>query len=582
MINIYNKIYNKIYKLIKNSNFKDIKDKIIITNSLNIDIYHIKINGIQFFIKKFNLKEEEILNNLKIELLKLSFIYKINIDNDFINIFINNNYIEKKIVKIIKSNKLIFKLNKISKNIIIDYSSPNLMKEMHVGHLKSTIIGDSLSKILKFLGNNIIKINHVGDWGINFGMTICKIIELNKHKDLTIKKISIDEIENIYKISKLDYKNNLSFAEKSQICLLKLQNKNNLYNKIWKILTKISIKNNQYIYKELNIDLKINNIIGESFYKNMIPNVINDLLKKNIAKNKNGLILIPLKNTKNRYGKKMCAIIQKKNNTHLYLTTEITSIKYRCEFFKPYKIIYFIDKRQSNHFKQSFYIAKKAKYITNSKLEFHSFGMILNKDKKPLKTREGDSFKLKELIKESIEKTKIFLLNKNKNLNINEINKLSKIIGIGSLKYFDLSRNKNNNYIFDIDKILSLKDNTAIYIYYSYVRILSILKKNKINNLNYLSYKNFKINNKEELDLSLLIIKFEFIIHKVSKLCTPNLLCLYLYEISKKFSKFYSTDKIIYINNIDIKNTKLNLCILTSNIIKKGLELLGIKIIKKI
>ncbi len=569
-MNIKKYIKNKIKKILNILNIKK-KYNYKINNNKKFSDY--QINGCIEISKKENIKINFLFKIIKKKLIKNKLFNKIKIINPgFINIFLNKKYLSKIINKNSKIKNFGIK-NKIKKTILIDYSSPNIAKQIHIGNLKSTIIGDCVSNIFKFLGNKIIKINHIGDWGTQFGIIISWIKLFN----LENKIKNINFIEKIYKKAQKKFKTDKNFAKKSRKNVVKLQNKNNKIIKIWKKIVKITIKENQKIYNYLNINLNYKNNIGESFYQEMMPKIIKDLIKKKIAiKNKKSIIIFLKK--KDKYP----IIIQKKDKAFLYSTSDIASIKYRYKKFKINKMIYFVDYRQKLYFNKIFKICKKAKYIPkNFFIKHYCLGLILNKKLKPIKSRKGNNLKFKNIIKYIKNKSKILI--KNKNIyNKNKINRIIKKITIGAIKYVDLSKNRKTNYIFDIDKIICLKSNTSIYIQYSYTRIISILRKNKTNTTKSIKNNNFYITSKIEFDISKKILNFEEIIKQTSKKCNPNIICLYLYKLCCMFSNLYEKENILKIKNIKLKKSKLKLISIISKILRIGLSLLGIPILYNI
>ncbi|VFP88210.1 Arginine--tRNA ligase [Buchnera aphidicola (Cinara piceae)] len=546
-------------------------DPIIRKNTKKNEIDY-QINGIIKLKKKILLSPYELSIKIDNYMKKYNIFKKIFISKQgFINITLKNDWLCKYINKMYISKN--FNISKKKKKIvIIDYSSPNIAKEMHVGHLRSTILGDVTARVMKFLGNKVIRQNHIGDWGTQFGILITQL-KLKSHK-------SIHNFEKFYKKAYLCYKKDSKFIKETQKNVVKLQNKDKKCLKIWNILVNKTIKKNNLIYKKLNVLLKNSDIRGESFYNFMLPEIISDLKKKKIAVNYNGSVIVFLKKFKNRLGKNMGVIIQKKDGAFLYTTTDLACIKYRCNILKADQIIYYTDSRQKQHLLQVWEIAKKAKYITKKTLlEHHSFGMILCKNNKPFKTRDGKTIKLIDLLNKSISKAKKLVRKKYKNMNKNEIQKISENIGIGAIKYFDLSKNRTSNYIFDWKQALSLNGNTAPYIQYAYTRIQSIIKNNKSDynvNLN-----NIKIFTDLERQLILTILQFEEIIFILEKNGTPHLMCNYLYDIAGKFSIFYENCPILSAKEKHIKISRIKLSILTAKIIKKGLYLLGINTVQK-
>ncbi len=570
-MNIKNIIKKEIKKILKKYNIKK-KYKYNIKNNYKFSDY--QIYGIINISNKENINKKKIIFNLIKNLKKYKIFKKINtIKPGIINIYIKKKEIEKIINKKSKIKNFGIK-NKKKNKIIIDYSSPNISKEMHIGHLRSTILGDCISNISYLLGDKIIKMNHIGDWGNQFGIIITWI----KKNKININKCNIKKLEKIYKKSQLMFLKNKNFAKKCRKNTLKLQNnnKNNIY--IWKKIININILENEKIYKKLNIKLSKKNIFGESYYKNKLKYIVKDLIKKNIAIKDKKTILI--KNKKNNFN----IIIQKKDGAYLYSTIDIACIKYRYKKYKINKIIYLTDIRQKEYMKNIFLITKKAKYIPKKiKLIHYYFGNILNKNKKPFKTRKGKNIKLKKIIKKTIKYIKKKYFKKYKYIyNKQKIYRISKKIAIGAIKYMDLSKKRTKNYIFNFKKIILLKNNTGPYIQYAYTRILSLLKKNNTNITKCILNNNFYISNKIELIISKKILNFEEIIKKSYKNGTTHEICKYLYNLTIYFSKFYELENIYNLKNIKKKKSKLKLISIIGKIIKISLYILGIPILKNI
>ncbi|OQM34433.1 arginine--tRNA ligase [bacterium endosymbiont of Pedicinus badii] len=510
----------------------------------------------------FCLKKNKIFS--KIEMTKLG----------FINLFLNTKWIERLLLIFFKKKNFCFYKTKNSK-IILDYSSPNLAKSMHIGHIRSTIIGDCFARVFSFLGNKVIRINHLGDWGINFGILIAYII---KYK---IKKYeNILFLDAVYKKARKMYEKDKEFSYFAENCAFKLQNKDKLCTDIWKRITNVSIKENQKIYNLLDIKLSLKNNLGESFYNTTIKKVIEKLKYKKIANNKNNKIVVFLKNFKNRDNKNM-GVILKKNGLYLYAATEIACLKYRYKKFLPKKIIYCIDTRQKQHLMQSWEICRKASFVPkNLILQHYNFGMILNSKRKPFKTRSGKTVNLKGIINRFIKDTKKVIFARNSGIQKEKLEKLSQVLGIGSIKYFELSKNRKLDYVFNFDNMLKFKGNTVLYIQYTYCRILSLLKKNK-----YFSYKEKKkkiiISSIEEKKLAIQILRLGETLSILQKFKMPNILCEYLYKIALLFSIFYEKFNIMN-SKKNKKISRLHLSYLSAKIIKLCLNFLGIKTVKEI
>ncbi|MCV2528591.1 MAG: arginine--tRNA ligase [Candidatus Lightella neohaematopini] len=576
-MNINTIISMKLKQILLTLNIKKNTNVLVVKTTKHNKFGHYQINGITSLANIINIKPTILAENIKNQLKSLYIIDKINITNtNFINIFLKISWLSCSLKKLINSSRLnISKIQKLE-NIVIDYSSPNIAKEMHVGHLRSTIIGDSMVRILSFLGYNVIKINHIGDWGIPFSILITYLEKININ--INSKVISnIQLLDKLYKRAKSYYDTNNNFVDQVNLNLLKLQNGDIYYNKIWCKIVNVTTKNNQYVYNLLNVTLDNIDNVGESFYKNMLLDIVNDLKNKGITVNKNYLSLVIINN--NKKDNSTHVIIRKENGTYLYSTIDIASIKYRYEILKADKIIYYVDSRQQSYFKNIFFIARAANYIPKSfKLEHHILGMVLDKDNKPFKTREGNTIKLIDLLNESIKRVSIIIKNKYPKISNEKLYRISKVLGVGAIKYFDLSRNRSSNYVFSWDKILNLRGNTVIYIQYAYIRINSILKKIDIKQYKYSNYKNYYFGTNEEILLIIHILRLEEIINNISKYGTPHLLCDYLYNLANLFSNFYENCHILK-SDKKIRVSRILLLLVTSLTIKVSLSLLGIDVV---
>ncbi|XBC44582.1 MAG: arginine--tRNA ligase [Buchnera aphidicola (Schlechtendalia peitan)] len=547
---------------------------ILVQNTYQKKPWNYQINGIIKIAKATNKNSYDLANEIALKISTYDMYKVVRVSQPgFINIFINEKWMIKQLEKKIRSSRLDVKYVK-SKNVIIDYSSPNVAKEMHVGHLRSTIIGDAIARIMEFLGHNVTRINHIGDWGMQFGMIIA-YLEKNEKTLKTIKKMNFNQT---YQLAKELYENNTTFQKKTEEYTIKLQSEDKYCKKIWKTLVDITIKKNEKIYKKLNVTLHNKHIVGESFYKKMLPNIVHDLTDKKIAIEHNGNIIVFSNSFKNRNGEPMGIILQKTNGIFLYAATDLACLKYRYKILKADQIIYYVDTRQHQYLMQVIEIGIRAGYIpTHLKVEHHMFGMILSKNNRPFKTRSGKNIKLSYLLDEAIKKARIIAQQKNPTISFNKLNILANKIGIGAIKYFDLSKNRTSNYIFNWEDILSFNGNTAPYIQYAYTRILSIFKKLNVSILNLKG--NIQLIEPCEKKLGLKLLQFEETIIEVSEKGMPHILCSYLYELSVIFSKFYETCSILLTKDIEIRSSRLTLAFLTAKTLKKGLNIIGISTI---
>ena len=535
-------------------------------------------NGIMAAAKKLGLNPREfaqkVLDNLQLS----DIAEKLEIAGPgFINIFLNPTWLTTEISAALSHKNLgIQATNK--QTVVIDYSSPNVAKEMHVGHLRSTIIGDAVARTLEFLGHNVIRANHVGDWGTQFGMLIAYLEKMqNEHAN----EMELQDLEAFYREAKKHYDEDEIFAEKARNYVVKLQSGDEYCRTMWKRLVDITMQQNQHNYDRLNVTLTEKDVMGESLYNPMLPSIVKDLKKQGLAVENDGALVVYLDEFKNKEGDPMGVIVQKKDGGFLYTTTDIAAAKYRYETLKADRALVFSDTRQSQHMQQAWLITRKAGYVPDSfSLEHKNFGMMLGKDGKPFKTRTGGTVKVADLLDEAIERATVLINEKNTNLSNDEKEAVIEAVGIGAVKYADLSKNRTTDYVFDWDNMLSFESNTAPYMQYAYTRIRSIFNKTDINSTALLAVP-LTIKDDKERTLAIKLLQFEEAVQTVGKEGTPHVLCAYLYELAGIFSSFYEHCPILNAEDESIKLSRLKLALLTEKTLKQGLTLLGIKTVEK-
>ncbi|WP_109427567.1 arginine--tRNA ligase [Aggregatibacter kilianii] len=495
----------------------------------------------------------------------------------FINIFLKNAWLAENINNAVKDPKLGIH-NHDKQTVVADYSSPNVAKEMHVGHLRSTIIGDAVVRTLEFLGNHVIRANHVGDWGTQFGMLIAYLEKMeNEHAS----EMELSDLEAFYRAAKKHYDEDPVFAEKARNYVVKLQSGDEYCRTMWKKLVHITMQQNQHNYDRLNVTLTDKDVMGESLYNPMLPGIVEDLKKQGLAIEDDGALVVYLDEFKNKDGDPMGVIVQKKDGGFLYTTTDIAAAKYRYETLKADRALVFSDTRQSQHMQQAWLITRKAGYVPDSfQLEHKNFGMMLGKDGKPFKTRSGDTVKLADLLDEAIERAGVLISQKSTALSDQEKADVIEAVGIGSVKYADLSKNRTTDYVFDWDNMLSFEGNTAPYMQYAYTRIRSIFNRSQIA-LSEVEQAQLSITDEKERALAIKLLQFEEAIQIVAKDGTPHVLCAYLYELAGVFSSFYEHCPILNNEDQQVKLSRLKLALLTERTLKQGLDLLGIKTVEK-
>ena len=463
--------------------------------------------------------------------------------------------------------------NDRAQTVVVDYSAPNLAKEMHVGHLRSTIIGDAVVRALAFRGDSVIRQNHMGDWGTQFGMLIAHLSD--KLASNEVAETALSDLENFYREAKVRFDNEEGFADRARADVVKLQSGDQACAKLWQQFIDISIAHSEEIYTKLNVSLTRGDIMGESAYNDDLSAVIDTLMTKEIAVEDQGAKVVFIDEMANKDGEPSVFIVQKSGGGFLYATTDLSACRYRSGQLAADRIIIFTDARQALHFKQVEIVARKAGFLPETVSYQHCpFGMMMGDDGKPFKTRSGDTIKLAELLDEAITRAGKLIQEKNPDIEAEELTIISKKVGIGAVKFADLSKNRTSDYIFNWKTMLSFEGATAPYLQYAYSRIQSIFSKaGTIPNPGCIN-----IIEAQEKALALKLLQLEDVIDAVISECTPNLLCNYLYELASLYMSFYEACPILKEGiSDDVKGSRLVLCQIISTTLKQGLDILGIE-----
>jgi arginyl-tRNA synthetase len=491
----------------------------------------------------------------------------------FINITLCNDFLANALTKSLNQPRV------TAQKVVIDYSGPNLAKEMHVGHLRSTIIGDAIARILEFQGQEVIRQNHMGDWGTQFGMLIAELeLQLSQGEQA---ELALSDLEVFYQQSKKHFDADPKFADNARANVVKLQSGDQGCLKLWEQFITVSIAHNTEIYKQLNVGLKSEHIKPESAYNKDLGAIVEDLSDQQLAIESDGAKVVFLEELADKNGDPSPMIVQKSGGGFLYATTDLAAIRFRASQLKADRILYFIDARQSLHMKQVFVTGKKAGYVGETiSLEHHAFGTMMGKDGKPFKTRTGGTVKLADLLKEAMDRAEQLVRQKNNDLDDQEIKEIARKVGIGAVKYADLCKTRTNDYIFDWDSMLSFEGNTAPYLQYAYTRICSIFRRANIN-LDDFSDK-ISISQPQEKQLALKLMQFNDVVEQVAAECYPHTLCNYLYELSSLFMSFYEHCPILKSDvPTETANSRLQLSACSADVLSKGLDLLGIEVMEK-
>lgn len=491
----------------------------------------------------------------------------------FVNFKLSKHYLHSQLEQMWASDTCGVMPTPQSQTIVIDYSSPNLAKEMHVGHLRSTIIGDALARILTFKGYQVIRQNHIGDWGTQFGMLLA---HMNDLQQTTHGTVTLTDIETLYKLAKQRFDSEPDFAEKARAWVVKLQAHDSQAMTLWLQFIDLSLAHCQTLYHRLGVSLTPADIRAESAYNDVLPSIITSLQEQGLLTDQDGTKCVFLKEFKGKDQAPLPIIVQKKDGGYLYATTDLAALQYRQAQLKANRILYVVDARQSLHFQQMFTLAQQAGFVSpDTTLEHIDFGMILDKSGKPFKSRDGGVTKLADLLDEAQRRAYTLITQKNPSLSSQHCEDMAKVISIAAVKYADLSKNRISDYIFDWDTMLSFEGNTAPYLLYANTRIHSLFHKSNVT-VETLDQA-FQLEQPQELALGKHLAQFSDLISMVTLKATPHLLCTYLYELAGLFSSFYESCPILAPDQNEWKISRLKLAALTSRVLEQGLELLGIQ-----
>lgn len=496
----------------------------------------------------------------------------------FINLTLKASYLEEQLAVMHSDRRLGVPRAKASKRVVIDFSSPNIAKEMHVGHLRSTIIGDCLARILEFQEHDVLRLNHVGDWGTQFGMLIAYLKEAYPAALTTSNALELGDLVTLYRQAKQRFDQDEVFREASRQEVVALQAGEAITQRAWQLLCEQSRREFQRIYDLLDIKLTER---GESFYNPLLPAIVSDLERLGLLVEDQGAKCVFLEGFTNREGKPQPLIIQKSDGGYNYATTDLAALRYRIQQDQADWIIYVTDAGQANHFAQVFQVARRSGWIPEHVTIAHvPFGLVLGEGGRKLKTRSGDTIRLQELLNEAIARARADLEARLQEEGREETEEfkahVAEVVGIGAVKYADLSQNRTSNYVFSYDKMLALQGNTAPYMLYAYVRVQGISRKGQINFEKLTQNPQLSLVEEAELVLAKHLLQLSEVLEQVSTDFLPNRLCQYLFELSQKFNQFYDGCPVLTAAE-PLQVSRLALCDLTARTLKLGLSLLGMQ-----
>ena len=550
----------------------DYIEKIDIQNSTKKEFGDFQTNFAMMSSKLIGKNPREIANTIIENFEKNDIIQKLEVAGPgFINIFLKNSFLNEEIKKL-ENEKYDFSFLNTDKTVIIDYSSPNIAKRMHIGHLRSTIIGDSIKRILNFLGFKTLADNHIGDWGTQFGKLI--VAYKNWLDKKAYEEDPIGELERIYVLFSDKAKKDPALEDEAREELKKLQLGDEDNQKLWKEFIDISLKEYNKVYERL--DVNFDYYYGESFYNDMMPSVLEELKKKNIAREDQGALVVFFEDDK-----LPPAIVQKKDGSFLYTTSDLATMKFRKNELRVDEAVYLTDDRQQNHFKQVFEIGKMLGEPYDYKKTHIVFGIMRFGDQ-IFSSRSGNTIRLVDLLDEAKKQVKKVIDEKNPNIPEEEKEKIAETIGSGAIKYFDLSQNRTSDITFTWEKVLNFEGNTGPYLQYTYVRIMSIFRKLEEENIN---LENTDIVLDEmagiERELASELLKFPQAVVKSYENFRPNIIADYLFDTAKLFNSFYNSSSILKEEDKQVMDARILLAKKTAFVLKEGLELLGIKTVNR-
>ncbi|MBD9482837.1 arginine--tRNA ligase [Pseudomonas sp. PDM14] len=501
----------------------------------------------------------------------------------FLNFFQNSDALAQRLEAALADSQLGVRKTGAQQRVVVDLSAPNLAKEMHVGHLRSTIIGDGVARVLEFLGDEVIRQNHVGDWGTQFGMLLAFMQEQPVDSDAELA-----DLEGFYRAAKKRFDESPEFADRARELVVQLQAGDAECLRLWHRFNDISLSHCQALYDRLGVKLSMADVKGESAYNDDLANVVADLRAKGLLSESDGAQCVFMDEFKNAEGNPLPLIVQKAGGGYLYATTDLAATRYRANVLKADRALYFVDQRQALHFQMVFAAARLAGFVPASmQLEHMGFGTMNGADGRPFKTRDGGTVKLVDLINEAEERAYSLVKERNEQraergetpFDEAELREIGRVVGIASVKYADLSKHRTSDYSFNFELMLSFEGNTAPYLLYAYTRVASVFRKlgKDVAEIG----GQITLVTEQEQALAGKLAQFADVLGGIADKGTPHLLCAYLYDLAGLFSSFYENCPILSVEDEAVRNSRLRLAALTGRTLKQGLELLGLETLER-
>jgi arginyl-tRNA synthetase len=534
-------------------------------------------NGAMAAAKQMGRKPRELAADIVAALDLSRFADKVDIAGPgFINIRLTGAFLEERLAHAARGDRLGIEPRQRPQTVVVDYSGPNLAKEMHVGHLRSTIIGDAVVRALEWSGDRVIRQNHVADWGTQFGMLIAHLEDITAAGRDT-DSVALADLENFYRDAKLRFDGDAGFAGRAREYVVRLQSGDARSVALWRRFSDISLAHCEETYRRLNVTLGERDLKPESAYNDDLKGIIDALREQGLLHESEGAQVVYLPERKDRDGNPMAVIVQKADGGYLYSTTDLAAVRYRARVLKADRIVYYIDDRQKLHMEQVFAISRLAGFAPAAvSLEHHPFGKMLGEDGKPFKTRSGGTVKLADLLDEAVERALRLLEAREADFPPAERAEIARRIGIGAVKYADLSKNRVTDYVFSWDQMLTFDGNTAPYLQYACARIRSIFRKGGIAPAALAAP--IVIGHPDERALALKLVQLDETLESVTADGLPHLLCTYLYDLAGFYMRFYENCPVLRDDVAPAtRDSRLRLCDLTARTLETGLSLLGIE-----
>lgn len=489
----------------------------------------------------------------------------------FVNVTLRAEYLAQALRDISVDDRLGLPLAGTPDVVVIDYSSPNVAKEMHVGHLRSTILGDALARSLEALGHRVIRQNHLGDWGTPFGMLIEHLLDVGE----SAAESSMTELKEFYQAARKKFDASETFADRSRKRVVLLQGGDAETLALWKKLVAATLKHAGELYEKLGVTLEESDVAGESFYNPMLPDVVRELGDKGLARESDGALCVFPPGFSGRDGAPLPLIVQKQDGGYGYATTDLAAIRYRLGTLGATRVLVVVGQEQSQHLAMVFAVAKLAGWLVPpARAEHVAFGPMLGSDGKMFRTRAGASARLSDLLDEAVERARDVVAEKNPELDADTRAEVARMVGIGAVKYADLSSDRVKGYVFDYARMLAFEGNTGPYLQYAHARIRSIFRRGDVASV---PPDSIRIAAPAERALGLALLKFPTAMSEVASALEPHVLCTYLYELTTSFSAFYEACPVLKAATPEMRLSRLALSDLTARVIARGLELLGIE-----